>query len=233
MKWSINNKFTYPKSTRSIYNGSRHYLVDGERLPSVTNIISMTKKTEEKEALEKWKRENKDSEIILKESSNRGTLMHGYLSEMLMGKMNGELIEEVNLPKKMAEMIISHGLNDYVKEVYASEECVYSLKYKYAGTMDALISTQENKLQICDFKQKNSPAKREYSSIRNYFTQCILYAIAHNEIHGTKIQSSVILMCTPNLIFQKFEIEGQEFMDLQKEALERVEHYHQLISKSI
>ena len=49
MKWSINNKFTYPKSTRSIYNGSRHYLVEGERLPSVTNIISMTKKTEEKE----------------------------------------------------------------------------------------------------------------------------------------------------------------------------------------
>ena len=114
MKWSINNKFTYPKSTRSIYNGSRHYLVDGERLPSVTNIISMTKKTEEKEALEKWKRENKDSEIILKESSNRGTLMHGYLSEMLMGKMNGELIEEVNLPKKMAETIISHGLNDII-----------------------------------------------------------------------------------------------------------------------
>ena len=233
MKWNINNKFSYPKSTRSLYNGSRHYLIAGERLPSVTNIISMTKKNEEKEALEKWKRENKDSEIILKESSNRGTLMHGYLSEMLMGKMNGELIEEVNLPKKMAEMIISHGLNDYVKEVYASEECVYSLKYKYAGTMDALISTKENKLQICDFKQKNSPAKREYSSIRNYFTQCILYAIAHNEIHGTKIQSSVILMCTPNLIFQKFEIEGQEFMDLQKEALERVEHYHQLISKSI
>ena len=39
-------------------------------------------------------------------------------------------------------------------------------------------------------------------------------------------------MCTPNLIFQKFEIEGQEFMDLQKEALERVENYHRLISES-
>ena len=98
--------------------------------------------------------------------------------------------------------------------------------------MDALICTQDNKLQICDFKQKNSPAKREYSSIRNYFTQCILYAIAHNEIHGTQILSSGILMCTPNLIFQKFEIEGQEFKDLQKEALERVENYHQLISES-
>ena len=112
MKWNINNKFSYPKSTKSLYNGSRHYLIAGERLPSVTNIISMTKKNEEKEALEKWKRENKDREISLNESSNRGTLMHGYLSEMLLGKMNGELIEEVNLPKKMAETIITHGLND-------------------------------------------------------------------------------------------------------------------------
>ena len=65
MIWNINNKFSYPKSTRSLYNGSRHYLIAGERLPSVTNIISMTKKTEEKEALEKWKRENKDSEILI------------------------------------------------------------------------------------------------------------------------------------------------------------------------
>ena len=80
--------------------------------------------------------------------------MHSYLSETLMGRMNGELIDEVNLPKKMAETIISNGLNDYVKDVLRSEECVYSLKYKYAGTMDALISTHKDKLQICDFKQK-------------------------------------------------------------------------------
>ena len=232
MNWNINNQFTYPKSTRSIYNGSRHYMIDGERLPSVTNILQKTKSLEDKEALERWKKENKDSDIIMRESSNRGTLMHNYLSEMIMGKMNGELIEEVNLPKKMAETIISNGINNYVKEVYASEECVY-FPGKYAGTMDALVGNNNNKLQIIDFKQKNSPAKREWSSIREYFTQIILYATAHNEVYGTNIQSGIILMCTPNLIFQKFEIEGQEFMDLQKEALERVEHYHQLISKSI
>ena len=100
MNWNINNQFTYPKSTRSIYNGSRHYMIDGERLPSVTNILQKTKSLEDKEALERWKKENKDSEIIMRESSNRGTLMHNYLSEMIMGQMNGELIEELNLPKK-------------------------------------------------------------------------------------------------------------------------------------
>ena len=228
MNWIINNKFSYPKSTKSIYNGSRHYMIDGERLPSVTNIIKKTMNLEDKEALERWKKQNKDSEVIMRESSNRGTLMHNYLSEMIMHRMNGELIEQVNLPKKMAETIISNGINNYVKEVYASEEIVF-FPGKYAGTMDALISTHDNKLQICDFKQKNSPAKREWSSIREYFTQIILYATAHNEVYGTNIQSGIILMCTPNLIFQKFEIEGQEFHDLQVEAMNRVEQYHNYI----
>tara|TARA_B100001540_G_scaffold214873_1_gene189660 strand:- start:1074 stop:1682 length:609 start_codon:yes stop_codon:yes gene_type:complete len=202
-------------------------MIDGERLPSVTNILQKTKKLEDKEALERWKKENKDSEIIMRESSNRGTLMHNYLSEMIMGRMNGELIEELNLPKKMAETIISNGINNYVKEVYASEECVF-FPGKYAGTMDALIGTNDHKLQIVDFKQKNSPAKREWNSIREYFTQIVLYAMAHNEVYGTNIQSGIILMCTPNLIFQKFEIEGQEFRDIQVEAMKRVEDFHKL-----
>tara|TARA_B100001250_G_scaffold380741_1_gene372428 strand:- start:4537 stop:5148 length:612 start_codon:yes stop_codon:yes gene_type:complete len=203
-------------------------MIDGERLPSVTNILQKTKKLEDKEALERWKKQNKDSEVIIKESSNRGTLMHNYLSEMIMHRMNDELIEEVNLPKKMAETIISNGIQNYVKEIYASEECVF-FPGKYAGTMDALIGTHDNKLQICDFKQKNSPAKREWNSIREYFTQICLYAMAHNEVHGTDIQSGIILMCTPNLIFQKFEIEGQEFEDLKVEAMNRVEQYHNYI----
>ena len=41
MEW--NNKFTYPKSTRSIINGSRHYNLEGSNLPSVTSIIKATK----------------------------------------------------------------------------------------------------------------------------------------------------------------------------------------------
>ena len=51
MKWNINNQFSYPKSTRSLYNGSRHYMINGERLPSVTNILQLTKSSEDKKAL--------------------------------------------------------------------------------------------------------------------------------------------------------------------------------------
>ena len=48
MQW--NNKYIYPKSTRSIVDGSRHYSVNEERLPSVTTILKATE-SEEKKAL--------------------------------------------------------------------------------------------------------------------------------------------------------------------------------------
>ena len=49
MKW--NNKFNYPKSTRSIEDGYRKYSLGEEKLPSVTTILSATKTEEEKAAL--------------------------------------------------------------------------------------------------------------------------------------------------------------------------------------
>ena len=41
MKW--NNKFNYPKSSRSIEDGYRKYLLGDNKLPSVTTILSTTK----------------------------------------------------------------------------------------------------------------------------------------------------------------------------------------------
>ncbi len=55
MKW--NNKFNYPKSSRSLENGFRQYLFDDEKLPSVTSILQATKSEEDKASLEIGKRE--------------------------------------------------------------------------------------------------------------------------------------------------------------------------------
>ena len=46
MEW--NNKYNYPTSTRSIVDGSRHYSVNEERLPSVTTILKATESEEKK-----------------------------------------------------------------------------------------------------------------------------------------------------------------------------------------
>ena len=47
MKW--NKKYNYPSSTRSIYQGHRHYALNSQMLPSVTSIIEMTKTDREKD----------------------------------------------------------------------------------------------------------------------------------------------------------------------------------------
>ena len=53
MKW--NKRFTYPKSSRSLVMGQRHYEIDTDKLPSVTTIISQTQDKEKQEALAAWK----------------------------------------------------------------------------------------------------------------------------------------------------------------------------------
>ena len=54
MQW--NNKYNYPKSTRSIFKGSRHYTVNQENLPSVTTILKATESEEKKAKLDEWKK---------------------------------------------------------------------------------------------------------------------------------------------------------------------------------
>ena len=79
MKW--NTKFSYPKSTRSLINGSRHYSLDGSSLPSVTTILSATKSEEDKAAILAWKQRvgTVEAERIKKEASARGSSMHSYI----------------------------------------------------------------------------------------------------------------------------------------------------------
>ena len=231
MPWKINNKFAYPKSMRSIYKGSRHYDVGGEKYPSVTNILAETKSQEDKDALNKWKKDIgfKEAAIISKQSSKRGTTLHQYLESILLNKMNGELLEEINLPKKMAETIVDNGINNQINEVYGCEAVLYyDGNFKFAGTADAVVNSSDNEIKILDFKQSNRPKKREYSVINEYGLQLALYSIAHDNMFGTNIKSTEILMCTPNLIFQKFEFKDQEFEKLKKEAMDRVQQYYNL-----
>ena len=81
MEW--NNKYIYPKSTRSIVDGSRHYSVNEERLPSVTTILKATESEEKKASLQAWKDRvgHKQAEIIKREASSRGTSMHDYIEK--------------------------------------------------------------------------------------------------------------------------------------------------------
>ena len=227
MKW--NNRFIYPKSTRSIVNGSRHYSIENSSLPSVTAILSATKSEEDIAALAAWKERvgHKEDERIKNEASSRGTSMHTYLESFLRNKFNLELIEEDNKAKKMAEEIIDNGLKKNLSEVWGAEATLY-YPGKYAGTADC-VGIYNNRESVLDFKQKNKAAREEY--IEDYFLQLGAYTLAHNTVYNSRITQGVILLCTVDYLFQEFIIEGNQLIEFQNKFLERVEQFYNQFRK--
>ena len=55
--------------------------------------------------------------------------------------------------------------------------------------------------------------------------------MAHNFIYDTKIQSGIILMCTKDNLFQKFEVADKEFVNYQHAFLRKVDEYYRNCSQ--
>ena len=222
MQW--NNKFIYPKSTRSIVQGSRHYSVNEENLPSVTTILKATESEEKKAKLAEWKNRvgHKQAEIISREATSRGSSMHDYLEKFLLGKLNMDLLGDNTREKMMADQIIENGLRDKLSEIWGCEATLY-YPGKYAGAADC-IGIYENKETIIDFKQSNKPKKDEW--IDDYYLQCAAYSLAHNKVHGSNINQVAILLCTKYNIFQRFIVEGERLINYQNQFLEKVEQFY-------
>ena len=224
MKW--NNKFNYPKSSRSIENGMRKYLFDDEKLPSVTSILQATKSEEDKAALENWKQRvgYKEANKIKTEASSRGTSMHSYIEDFLRGRINESFFESNEQYKNMAKEIIDKGIKGKLEEIFGMET---TLRYpqKYGGTAD-LVGIYLGKEAIIDFKQANKPKKVDY--IQDYFLQLGAYTLAHNVVYKTNITSGVILLCTVDNLFQDFKIEEKELIMYQNLFLGRLKKFNDL-----
>ena len=82
------------------------------------------------------------------------------------------------------------------------------------------------KQTILDFKQGNKPRKDEWNE--DYYLQLGAYSLAHNHVYGTNINQGVILLCTKDLMFQRFIIDSERLKDYQKKFLERVDQYYNM-----
>ena len=224
MKWK--NKFNYPKSTRSIEDGYRKYFLGEEKLPSVTTILSATKSEEEKAALANWRERVgfKEANRIKTEASSRGTSMHSYIEDYLRGRINESFFESNEQYKNMAKEIIENGIDNKLDEIYGIEETLYYPE-QYAGTAD-LIGVYQGNDVVIDFKQSNKPKKTDY--IQDYFLQLGAYTLAHDVVHGTKMKAGIILLCTKDILFQEFKIEGAELEMYQNLFLGRVKKFYEM-----
>jgi len=229
LKMHWNKKFKYPTSSRSLIDGKRHYDIGQTKLPSVTTIIGATQSEEKKKSLADWKARLgvQAADRVRDIAALRGTAMHTYLDAYIQGTGHKDLTSVGREAEPMAKKIINDGLID-LSEIWGSEVTLYYPEL-YAGATD-VVGIYNGRESIIDFKQTNKPKRREW--IEDYFVQLGAYAMAHNYVYQTKIQSGIILMCSKDGFFQKFEVFDQEFVKFQHEFLKRTDQYYKNVSNT-
>ena len=215
--------YKYPRSTRSLIEGNRHYDVSNEILPSVPTILQATQSDEKKASLANWRRKvgEYEAEKIKDEAAKRGTAMHEFLEIHLNGNQLLDLSSEGQAARNMARIIIEQGLKD-IEEIWGSEVTLF-YPGLYAGQTD-LCGIYSGRESIIDFKGSNKPKRAEW--IEDYFLQLAAYAMAHAQIYSTCVDQGVILMCSKDGFFQKFTSTGREFTRYKHKFLRKVDEFY-------
>ena len=227
MRWTMkkNNKYNYMsgKQITDPDTGKRVYEISSYRLPSVTTVLGATKN---QDFIKKWKAKvgEQEAERIKNVSSARGTSMHKFLESYITDVGYDDLTELGCQARPMAEKIMEVGLAP-VSEYYGSEVTLF-YPGLYAGSTD-LVCSHNGMETIVDFKQSNRPKREEW--IEDYYMQIAAYAMAHDYVYGSQIKQGVIMVCTPDLYYQEFKVEGAELRSWKHKFLKRLDMYNELM----
>ena len=218
-----NSKYTYVHAPSVTDHGARTYDVHGIRLPSVTTVLA---KTKDQSYLTTWKNKvgHEEAERIKNLSSKRGTAMHKFIEKYIQKSGYEDLTPIGVEAKPMAKKIIETGLTP-VSEYYGAEVTVH-YPGLYAGSTD-LVCLHNDMETIVDFKQSNRPKKEEW--IEDYFLQIAAYAMAHDEVHRSRIRQGIIMVCTPDLYYQEFKFSGADLRSKKHKFLKRLDEYHEIM----
>jgi genome maintenance exonuclease 1 len=216
----IKRKYKYEPLTRVDGDGGRKYIYGDTRLPSVTTILSGTK---DQSHLDDWVKRvgQEQADKIKNDASIVGTHLHSVIERMVLGRSlpppkNWLMCKGYEMGYRIVNTYFEH-----LSEIWGSEVMLYYPE-KYAGTTD-LVGVYRGKPCIIDFKQTNKMKKREW--IEDYFHQLAAYALAHDIVHGTEINTGVVLMASQQGGTEEFITCGREFESYKAQWLARVEKF--------
>jgi CRISPR/Cas system-associated exonuclease Cas4 (RecB family) len=219
----LKNKYDYPNLKRIQTKQGRRYVGEDEKpVPSVTTILG---DTGDKTALIAWRKRVGDAEAtrISTESAGLGTKVHNALEKFILQEdyeIKGNNHISI-MAKNMVTEMIDKGLSK-VDELYGVEVGLIA-EGLYAGTADG-IGKWQGEEAIIDFKTAKKIKKREW--IEDYFMQGCAYALAHNEMFGSNIQTVAILMIDREGKYKDFVIEGDEFNEYCDKWSSRLADYY-------
>ena len=189
------------------------YKVDDDIIPSVTKVIDnivpvyLTKwaanegaawfkrnaqrgwNLNDEEDVEKIVQGIANAHIVISRTAlDIGKVVHGYIEEAIEWSL-GELSDMPEMPEDEAAVNSIQAFGEWVRENdvewVTTEERIYSKKYKYAGTVDA-VAIIDDKFSVIDFKT----SKQIYKS---YKLQVYAYKQAIEEMYGKEVESCWIL----------------------------------------
>ncbi len=207
------NYITTPDKARVEVDGTRRYRW-GEKLPSVTTILSAVPDQGKAIALARWRERvgEEEAEKIKNDAGVRGTIMHRILEGEMTGERHADLSKLGQEAGILAQNIIDHGFLQNLNEVWGNE-IMLAYEGLYAGTAD-VVGVYKNRECIIDFKQ-----------CEDYFNQAAAYAMAHNDMYGTKICSGMILVSVMGGDVTEFWLEPGEFKARCYKWLRKVDEY--------
>jgi genome maintenance exonuclease 1 len=172
-------------------NGSRYYLCEGERYPSVTTVTGWKKR----QFFAEWRVKNpRESKRVL----SRGNMLHETIEDYLNNKDINLLSTTPTVATLFAQL---KPELDKIDNILALEVPLWSSTLGLAGRVDC-VAEYNGELCIIDFK--GSTRMKRTEDIDNYFTQATAYAIMWHERTGQPIHKFNILMsteasCTPQV----------------------------------
>ena len=173
-----------PILTTETINGKRFYVVDGEKYPSITTVLS----ERNKEGLVRWRKSvgNEVANNIMRTAAKRGTAVHTLVENYLDNK---ELSKQDVLP--LALFTLLKPSLDNINSIRIQEGSLYSNKWKVAGRVDC-IAEFAGEVSVIDFK--TSTKRKTPSQIKGYYMQETAYAKMFEEMYNIPINRIVTIV---------------------------------------
>lgn len=192
----------------------RHYkieLKDGSKhlFPSMTTILSFEG---DKDYIIAWKKRVGEALAYAKtkQATDAGTELHLFC-EYIMLRQFDKAVNLHQTTKDRRAKFYMKKIAPYLKrfkKIFASEEFMFSLKYRIAGTTDAVVGLDDGLMYILDFKTAST--MKSADSIVDYYIQVAGYAMMWEFITGIVVDDAIILMVTPYQV-QEFTVSLVEY----------------------
>ncbi|MEH2289109.1 PD-(D/E)XK nuclease family protein [Nostoc sp.] len=211
-------------NSKSLRENGKQYYVDakGNRLPSVTTILNITKPQADRDRLLNWKARvgTEEATRISTNASRRGTQTHKQIERYLLGQ--NPVCPEASRPywesiKPVLEEI------DTVRLVEGS---VFHYDLSYSGKVDCIASYQGIPC-ICEWKTADKP-KGSIEHLYEYPLQLTAYIGAINNYYqhdGIQLNHALLVVAIPEMPAEVFWFEPAAIKDYWQQWEKRVAEY--------